>query len=188
MGPLRREPVADIIHFKERTPQARKESLLTQWALRMGYRLSSRATVASLPDRLILLLAESDPRGASLLEELVCLIILGKRQPVISLPALVRMRVLEISLFLLDLVRFECMTRLDWIEPQAAREKPLVEILSREPRELKELTRPLRLRQDHPHFHRFEALPIMEREAFLRRMIPQALELFRIRLNQTLQE
>lgn len=182
---MRRIGLAEIIRFQERTPEATKGRLLTQWALGMGCRISPVATVGELPDRLILVLAQSDPRGASVLEELVCLIVLGRMQPVKALPPGMRMRILELSLFVLDLVRFECMTRLDWIEPQAARQVPLVEILSREPRELKELTGPLRLKQDHPHFHRFEALPLMEREVFLRKMIPQAMEVFRRRLNQT---
>lgn len=175
--------MAEIIHFQERTLEAQKGRLLAKWALGMGYRISTKVAVAGLPDRLLLLLAESDPRGTSLLEELVSLMVLGKKQPVTLLAPHTRMRILEVSLCVLDLVRFECMTRLGWIEPQPARQIPLVEILSKEPRELKELTSPLRLRQDHPYYHRFEALPLLEREAFLRRMIPQALELFRRELN-----
>lgn len=178
--------MAEIIHFQERTPQAKKAGLLTQWALEMGCSISPQATVAELPDKLVLVLAESDPSGDSSLEELVGLIALGRRQPVTALPPRVRMIILELSLFVLDLVRFECMTRLDWIEPQAARKVPLVEILSRELRQLKELMKPLRLRQTHPLFHRFEALPLIEKETFIRRMIPQALELFRRRLDQNL--
>ncbi len=177
--------MAEIIHFPRRTPEASTERMLVKWATEMGYRISPRATVASLPDKLVLSLAESDPRGASLLEAMVCVVVLGKRQPLTALPPQTRMRLLELSLFLIDVVRFECMARLDWIEPQRVRELPLVEILSKEPSELKQLTGPHRLRQDHPHFHKFEALPLMEKETFVRRMIPQALELFRRKLKQT---
>jgi len=175
--------VAEIIRFQERTLEAKKGRLLAQWALGVGYRVPPNVALEGLPDKLLLALAESDPRGTSLLEELVSLIVFGGKKPVTLLAPRMRMRMLEVSLCALDLVRFECMTRLDWIEPQAARQIPLVEILSREPRELKELTGPLRLRQDHPYYHRLEALPLLEREAFLRRMIPQALELFRRELH-----
>lgn len=177
--------MAQIIHFQERTPEAKRGQLLARWALEMGYGISPRATLADIPDRLLLALAESDPRGESLLEELVCLLLLGKKQAVTALPPQMRMRILEFSLLLLDLVRFECMARLHWIEPQAARQFSLVGILSKEPGEFKGLKEPAGLTKDHPHFHKFQALPMVEREAFVRRMIPQALELFRRRLTQS---
>jgi hypothetical protein len=176
--------VAEIIQLRERTPRAKRGKLLVEWALGVGHRVSPLVTLAGLPERLLGQLAESDPKGTSLLEELVLLLALGKRGPVTHLPPKERMRILDLSLFFLDQVRFECMTRLGWIEPLPSREIPLVEILVLDPANLRELRGSPRLRQDHPHFHRFENLPLLDRETFLRKLIPQALELFRRRLDE----
>ncbi len=175
--------MAEIIDLEERKKAMGGSRFLVEWARALGFSISPQCSLMELPDQLLWLLAKADPRGQSELESLILQVRKGKRTGVILEPE-ERMEILDVTLFLLDQIRFECMTRLGWIEPVETREIPLGKLLSTPTERLKELKQTPKLRQDNPNFHRFQALPALEKETFIRRQIPQALEIFRRRIQE----
>jgi len=179
-----RSQVAEIIDLEERKKALGGSRLLMEWARALGFSLGPQCSLMELPDQLLWLLAKADPRGQSELEDLILRVRTGKKKASVVLGPEERMEMLDVTLFLLDQIRFECMTRLGWIEPLETRQIPLAELLSRPVERLKELKQTPELRQDNPNFHRFKALSLLDRETFIRRQIPQALEIFRRKIQE----
>jgi hypothetical protein len=177
--------MADIIQLRPRGGNRKERQALRQWARRLGYDLDPAVCIAGLPDTLLLALAEGDAEGSALLDELIVAVRTGFPRDVRSLPSRTRLQVLDLALFMIDQLRFECMTRLGWIDPLPAREIALIHLIQSDATTLRRLrTTPL-LREDHPHHHSFRGFLDMEKETFLRRQIPAALEQFRRRAKET---
>jgi hypothetical protein len=84
-----------------------------------------------------------------------------------------KMAVMDLHLFLLDRVRFECMKRLGWLETYPGEEFTLVELIVQFERLAPGLQAriPL-LSQDHPAYTRFSAANAFDKEGVIRRLIP----------------
>lgn len=173
--------MAEVIDLRQRGQRARNRRLVAVWAQKMGYEISPDTSLSQLPPGLLLILAQGGQNLKNPIEELVAIVRTGKAVPLESLPAPHLLDVLDASLFVLDQVRFECMVRLGWIHPLPSREMPLGDLISLSLEEMKKLKTQPFLNKGHPHYYRFQEMSFMEKEAFIRRLIPQALELFRRR-------
>lgn len=176
--------MAEIIDLRERREIIRGSQLLVEWARALGFSIGPECSIGDLPDSLLWLLAKADPKGQSELEKLILLVRKGKKAPSKILDPEERIELLDVTLFLLDHIRFECMRRLGWIETMEANKIPLAKLLSESVEGLKEMKQIPSLKEDNPNFYRFQSLPTMEKDSFIRRQIPQALEIFRRRLEQ----
>jgi hypothetical protein len=90
-----------------------------------------------------------------------------------------KMAVMDISLFILDQMRFECMRRLGWVESYETCNIPLIDLVEKFPEgfaHLQHCTPPLS--SIHPLYPEYAATFDADRGAFIRRLIPQALEAF----------
>ena len=88
-----------------------------------------------------------------------------------------KMTVIDQYLFLLDRIRFECMKRLGWLESYPGDELTLVELIARFDKLAPGLqARVPRLSQDHPGYRWYSAMNTLDKEAFVRKLIPKALE------------
>jgi hypothetical protein len=94
-----------------------------------------------------------------------------------------KMEVIDISIYLLDQLRFECMRRLDWLESGSEQPLPIVEIVEQHPilKGLGPASIPT-LNQSHPKYQIYKGLPELEKETFLRKQIPEAINAFGKRL------
>jgi hypothetical protein len=88
--------------------------------------------------------------------------------------------VVDLHLFLSDQIRFEMMYRLGWLERIPARQVPIFDLVrdSACARDLSEQSPP-RLSGDHPDFHAYRALIERDRQVYIRRLMPAALEAFK---------
>lgn len=88
-----------------------------------------------------------------------------------------KMAVMDRYLFLLDRLRFEYMKRLGWLSEYPGERHTLVELILHFDRLEKELqgTPPL-LSPDHPGFDKFIRMNPLQREEFIRALIPKALK------------
>jgi hypothetical protein len=82
-------------------------------------------------------------------------------------------------LFLLDRLRFEVMRRLGWVEAFPGEDRALAELIG----QYDTLAPPLQaavpeLNPDHPDFGAFRTVSAFEKESFIRKLIPAALEAF----------
>ncbi len=88
-----------------------------------------------------------------------------------------KMFVIDQYLFLLDQIRFECMKRLEWLESYPAEVYPLA-ILIRDFEKIAPFIQAKlpSLRADFPGYKKYETLSDFDKETFIRRLIPKALE------------
>jgi hypothetical protein len=94
-----------------------------------------------------------------------------------------KMEVIDISIHLLDQLRFECMRRLNWLEGVAEQSLPIVDHIEHYPHLKKQGVASIpQLCNSHPKYQVYEKLPDLEKETFIRKQIPEAIEEFRKRL------
>jgi hypothetical protein len=94
-----------------------------------------------------------------------------------------KMALMDITLFLLDQLRFEAMRRLGWVVESPISKIRLVDLVAEFPTRFsrdKHLTPPLA--PDHPQYQNYQNTFEGDRAAFIRRLIPEALEAFRKRI------
>lgn len=142
--------------------------------------LTRETRLADLSDQTLLALARLGPETTPVLYELIMgLLGLGSKDrfPILSGP--VKMKVLDIYLFVVDQIRWECMRRLGWISGFPAEEYPLVELIWDHQTIKSGFSPPSpRLSKTHPDFPDFERAQPLGGEAVLRRLIPAALTVF----------
>jgi len=88
-----------------------------------------------------------------------------------------KMEVIDQYLFVLDRVRFECMKRLNWLESYPGEEFTLVELIT----QFEKLAPGLQaeipiLSRDYPDHNKYLEMNILDKEAFVRKLIPKALK------------
>lgn len=108
------------------------------------------------------------------------------KHPFFDLDGMARMNALEISLFLLDQARFECMRRMGWVDQLPCQQFSLVELVLRHD-EIRYTFRPRipQVTEAHPDFEEYRRLHPGERETFIRKQIPKAVQAFEKRFLNT---
>ena len=91
----------------------------------------------------------------------------------------VQKEVVDLHLFVSDQIRFEMMYRLGWLGNVPGRQLSIYAMV-RDSGYAQRLCRhnPPRLSSDHPDFHSYHALIERDRQVFIRRLMPAALEAF----------
>jgi hypothetical protein len=173
--------MADLIDFNEFVRKKRGLTL-AKWSENIGPRFDGTTRIKDLPDEILLVLAEGGNDGNALLDHMIMNAWGVSARDARELDPSVRMMLLDLSLFLIDQFRFECMMRLGWTEPLPTREVPIAELVGGDQGSWKNLRKTPELKSDHTHYHRFRKMLKMEKETFLRRQIPAVLEQFRQRV------
>ncbi len=89
------------------------------------------------------------------------------------------MCVTDITLFLLDLVRFEAMFRLGWLEDYPFLEVPLVDLVQTFQTQFSAAGNiPPALSETHPLYGKYSAEFESDRHSFIRKLIPEAIKTF----------
>ncbi len=85
--------------------------------------------------------------------------------------------VIDLYLFLLDQIRFECMKRLEWLESYPDEKSTLVELIVNFNKATHDLqTENPELRADYPDYKGYSDLNTFDKEVFIRKLIPAALD------------
>lgn len=154
------------------------------WSKRFGDKLDEQTRLSDLSDNTLLFLISPGDQNIFALYELVMGVKdHGTSSDFFHLDKAIKLEVIDISIYLLDQLRFECMRRLDWLERGAGQPLPIVELVEQY-KQLKRLgpaTIP-RLKESHPKFQVYRGLPELEKETFLRKQIPEAINEFGKRL------
>jgi hypothetical protein len=88
-----------------------------------------------------------------------------------------KMAVIDHYLFLLDLIRFECMKRLGWLDRYPGEDIPLVEFITQFDKIAPGLRAQVPVLNDrYPGYERYLAMNTFDKEAFVRKLIPKALK------------
>lgn len=137
---------------------------------------------SDLPHDVILFLAEDDQEGRRLIHDLLMGTLgLGSGYEFESLPSEHLLPLLDVYFILIDQVRFECMRRLGWVQEIPWGEKPIIGLI----RDYKQgvhpsLVDPPKLNPHHPDYPTFTRLSENEQRVFIRKIIPEAVNQFRI--------
>jgi hypothetical protein len=174
--------MADIINFYDFKEKREEDRGLGSLFQRFGKRFDRAIRIRDFPDEILFTLAEGGLEGNALLDNLVMSVWGVDPMPIQDLSTPIRMRLLDVSLLLIDQLRFECMARLGWVEPLSVRNIPLMKIIQWGDEARRQLRKTPQLKSNHPHYYAFQSMMDIEKQTFLRRQIPAALEQFRLRL------
>lgn len=150
------------------------------WRSRFGEEFGEATRVKDLSDTTLLFLAKGSDEAAFYLYDLIMTLLdFGSGFEIRELEAADRMAVMDRYLFVLDRLRFEIMKRLGWLADFEGQDLTLVELVkeydSLAPR-LQAAVPPLN--RKHAAYEAYEKVNVLEKEAFIRRLIPEALDRF----------
>jgi hypothetical protein len=150
------------------------------WSKRFGEKLDEQTRLSDLSDETLLFLISPGDQNIFALYELVMGVLdLGRSAEFFHLDKAGKMEVIDISIHLLDQFRFEGMRRLDWLANAAAQPLSIIDLIEQYP--LLKVQGPAvvpSLNKFHPKYLIFQELPELERETFIRKQIPEAIEKF----------
>jgi hypothetical protein len=150
------------------------------WRRRFGVPCDENTSVRSLDSAVIKRLARGNEEASSALYELIMGIKgLGNAARFHFLDARSKMGVTDITLFLLDLVRFEVMFRLGWLEDYQYLKIPLLDIVEEFQDKFPETRHnsPV-LCSTHPRYKEYCEQFDLDRHSYVRRLIPEAIKVF----------
>lgn len=155
------------------------------WQSRLGYDPPAGIAPATIPGRVLYSLAMLSPKASLTLYDLV----LGVRgwgagEDLSSLKPRQKEEALDAFLFLSDCMRYEVMRRLDWVEAWDHTQTPLEQLAQgdRSPKSHDAAQVP-RLCISHPRYPELEHRLKVEPVAVVRSLIPQALDEFKMQLD-----
>jgi hypothetical protein len=148
------------------------------WSGRFGESFGTKTLLSHISSKTLFHLAQGKDKGTFYLYDLIMhLQGLGSGFEFNELSPGHKMAVIDRYLFLLDRIRFECMKRLGWLEDYPGEEFTLVEmVLQFESLAPRLQSRVPLLSRDHPLYEEYALLNTLDREAFVRKLIPAALK------------
>ena len=150
------------------------------WGRRFGAHFDENTSVRGLDTSVIKILARGNEDSSSAFYELIMGIMgMGHVARFQFLDARAKMSVTDITIFMLDLARFEAMFRLGWLEDYQYLKLPLLDIVEGFQDKLLEARRgsPV-LSRAHPLYKDYVAQFDFDRHSFVRKLIPEAIKAF----------
>ena len=173
--------MADIVDLGEFRSEHLELRVFGPWKKRFGKSFAKETSLEDLSDKVLLYLAQPGEEGTHAIYEFAMGVMdLGPGNKFDYLEKAQQYAVMEIHLFLADLFRFEMMRRLGWLEPLSCAGRSLIELVGQFDRR-KNFWRetPPVLSKMHPDHSCYMQLHERDREGFIRRLLPGALEIFK---------
>jgi hypothetical protein len=163
---------------KRREMAARKG--FEAWRRRFSESFDENTCLHNLSDSTLAVLIQGGEEGSMPLYELILGVKgMGMGPRFYFMENMDKMAIMDISLFLLDQFRFEAMRRLGWVEDCPSRSIPLVDLVDEFSTRFLELHHQSPgLAPSHPRFPEYQAAFAGDRTSFVRRLIPEMLEVF----------
>ena len=150
------------------------------WQSRFQESFGETTRTRDLSDATLRFLSRGSEESAFYLYDLIMsLLHMGSGFEIRELSAEDRLGVMDRYLFLLDRLRFEVMRRLGWVDAYPGEDESLVELVSQYDALAPALQAAVpELSPEHPDHATYRSVSALEKESFIRRMIPSALEAF----------
>ncbi|MEJ2363469.1 MAG: hypothetical protein P8017_02100 [Deltaproteobacteria bacterium] len=150
------------------------------WSRRFKEKLDEQTRLSDLSNKTLLFLISPGDQNIFALYQLVMGVKdLGTTSDFFQLDKAEKMVVIDISIYLLDQLRFECMRRLNWLESSPRSQTPIVDLVEQYPQLKEQGTNLVPSRcESHPKYQIFNRLSELEKETFVRKQIPEAIETF----------
>jgi len=168
-----------VIHLNDARLERHTKRAFRNWESRFGESFGPGTTIEQISDKTLAFLAEGRNKSSFYLLDLIMNVIgMGSAFDFNELPPKEQIAVMDRHLFLLDLIRYEYMKRLGWLESYPGEESTLVELVV----DFERLAPGLRadtptLSPNHPAYEAFCAASTLEKEELIRKLIPKALEM-----------
>ena len=150
------------------------------WTRRFSDSFDEQSCVIDLSDTALRTLIQNEEGSSALLNGLIMGFLgHGKGARFFDLESRVRLEKMDISLFLLDQLRFEVMRRLDWVEPSPFCFVPLLDLVERFSTVYSGMKNQTpELLESHPRYPEYRQAFEGDRGVFVRRLIPDAIQAF----------
>lgn len=150
------------------------------WGCRFGVSFDENTSIRRLDNPVIKYLVRGNEDSSAAFYELIMgMKGLGHAPRFHYLDSQSKMGVTDITLFLLDLVRFEAMYRLGWLDDYSFLKVPLVDLILtfKDQFSAARLSSPA-LSNTHPLYAEYAAEFESDRHSFIRKLIPEAIKTF----------
>ena len=173
--------MAKIVDLRDYRKKATKQRAFHSWKKRFGETFELETGFADISDKTLFSLATPGEKSALAYYEFIMgSLDLGGAIKFYYLEKEAQLRVMDIHLFLADQIRFELMRRLGWIDRYACQDFTLLHIVQAfDQVKSRSKGSPPKLAETHPEFESFTKLINGDKEIFIRRMLPKALEAFK---------
>ncbi len=175
-----------IVKLQAYREKALKRRSFGPWEKRFTERYDISARLSDLSDKTIYYLALPGDNSTNAFYEFIMGVLdFGPPAAFHYLENEDQLHVVDIHLFVADQVRFELMRRLGWINAFSSESNTLLEmvqkcdVLKATAREI-----PPALAESHPEYHDYLALTRGDKEVLIRRLLQEALEVFKKRLEE----
>jgi hypothetical protein len=178
--------MAEVIHLESfKRKQAAVRGFRT-WRRRFKEDLDDQTRLSDLSDETLFFLISPGDKNIFALYELVMGVKdLGTASDFFHLDKAEKMEVIDISIYVLDQLRFECMRRLRWMKGDTGEQLPIVDLVEQYPFLKQSGPKSIPpLNDSHPKYQIFSSLTELEQETFIRKQIPEAIEEFGKRLKK----
>lgn len=174
-----------IVNLKSYRTRVAEQKGFGPWHKRFEESYGEKTRLSDLSERTLYLLALPGEDSAVAFYELIMGILgLGAAPKFHYLDREEQMMVVDIHLFLVDQVRFEVMRRLGWLENFTCERYRLLEMVQDFNKvKLRCKDNQPELLESHPDYFSYKKLTRMDREVFIRRMFPKALEIYKEKLS-----
>jgi len=175
-----------IVNLHEYRIRTTEKRAFGPWRKRFGVKYGNHTRLADLSDRTLYLLALPGEDSTTAFYELIMGTLgLGHAAGFSALEKVLKMAVVDIHLFLADQVRFEMMRRLGWLGSLPCSGHRMIEMVqSFEDVRSFSMSNPPQLAASHPEYETYLRLHRKDKESFIRRMLPGAIEVFKARVRK----
>jgi hypothetical protein len=177
--------MAKIVSLESYRSKVLAQKVFGAWNQRFKEEFHAETILSEISDKTLLFLARPGDESAFAFYEIIMgALDFGSASHFYYLDKGEQLMVVDVHLFMADQVRFELMWRLGWLKDYFCRTIPLLELIQ-SAQTLKSRARgnPPRLAADHPGYGEYQGLITPDKEAFVRRLLPQALEAFQAHLS-----
>jgi hypothetical protein len=157
------------------------------WAQRFSDALDESTTLEDLSDSTLASLIQAGEDSTMAIYEFIMGVRgMGPGTRFFTFKTSDKMAIMDITLFLLDQLRFECMRRLGWVENYPARGIPMLDLVEQFGERFSSVKYEApALSAAHPRYSEYEHTFEGDREAFIRRLIPQAILSFQEKVRKS---
>ena len=177
-----------IINLSDYRHQVFHRKVYGYWKQHLGESFHLNYRLMDLSDKALYLLAQPGDASTKLYYQLIMGVLdFGEADNFFYLDNHQKLTVVDIHMFLADHGRFEMMRRLGWLENHSCLQHPLVTIVQKfdEIKSGCQADFPV-LVSTHPDYESYQRLIPREKQVFIRRMLHDALEVFKNRISTTL--
>lgn len=178
--------MGELIALDEKRRRLRARRVFYPWERRFRCLFDEHTSVRDLPDAVLAVLIQPGEQNTRLVQSLVLRILTGESDADLEkLSSDRKILTIDVTLFLVDQIRFECMRRLGWVEADPRVDTPIVDLVDQAAQgNMTAMHATPAILASHPLYAEYQKTFVGDQGAFVRKLIPRAIEEF-VRQNKS---